>query len=169
MEASMSKENEQELLDYSRWNSTDRVIELLNIDPKLDLLYREGKVFRWPVDEGNIEMLTALIEYYKKHKLNGDKNSAEYLDNLDALHKVMDEVESRYEITDAVREVIGEYLSEERQKKLLDELDASASCFTQTSDVTSQASPVPDAENIDWNLVYLIGETDSGFDAVYAH
>lgn len=122
-EVIMSGSN-KDLFEYAQWNWTEGVCELLKENHTLDVLYKEGQIFGFAVEKNNVEMVTALLEYYKLHQLKVDRGSVEYLNNLDALYAAMDKVESSYEIGNKVREVLSEYLFDGREQQKLAEIDA---------------------------------------------
>lgn len=158
------------LVDYCNWDWTEGILELLEKDTSLDLTYDGGVVFTFAVQHNNMKILTALKEYYEKHKLSMDKNSAEYLDNLEALHKVMDTLENEEDINEDARAVIGEYLSEGRDKKKLQELDDMIENLNLSDGSTQEVVPELQ-EPVNWSATKhgLAGELSGNHHEIEAH
>ena len=111
----MSKEST--LFDYCRWNKTQKATNFLEQNDNLDLTYDEGVCFKLAIKKDNVIILEALLKYYKKHRLSGDGESAEYRQASWELNKILDDADSLYDFSHEVKDILNPYFSFDEEKE----------------------------------------------------
>jgi len=91
-------ENENELIFLCQNNLSDNVTELLSqkLSESIDVLYKDGLAFRLAIKYNNLQMLTALIDYYVNNVLQRTEfGTTEYnISNHKLKETIMDALQS---------------------------------------------------------------------------
>jgi len=127
-------ENENELIFLCQNNLSDNVTELLSqkLSESIDVLYKDGLAFRLAIKYNNLQMLTALIDYYVNNVLQRTEfGTTEYnISNHKLKETIMDALQSFH----ASSEIL-EYL---KTKKLL--IEESSESDSEENDHSSKSS-----------------------------
>ena len=103
------------LSNACRWNMPDVLEALLEVfEEKIDTTFDEGELFKIAALQEHIEILTILIDYYKKTQLDCfDKESLEYKFAKRKLGNVIEDVLESYTVSDKVMDILKDYLPKE--------------------------------------------------------
>lgn len=99
---------QEKLLRYCRWDNTEDVINILDNTEDIDVLEEEGIAFIHAVKHQNPKILSALLKYYEKHNLQKTDN-LKYQKELFELKKVLDDIESSYDISEELSSILEPY------------------------------------------------------------
>jgi len=128
---------ESTLILFCKNNLSDDVKELLSqkLSEPIDMLYKNGLAFRLAIKYNNLQMLTALIDYYVKNILQRTAfGTTEYnISNHKLKETIMDALQSFHTSTEIL-----EYL---KTKKLL--IEESSESDSEENDCSSKSSEEP--------------------------
>jgi hypothetical protein len=133
----------RELWYCCQFNEYEKVIHILKCYKKLDLTYDEGQLFRFSIMNNNVEMLRALLKYYRKQKLQGDDNSGEYKLAKYKLLEILRVAADRFKISEETQEVLSPYMPYEEDNSSEQDLEGLDELIRLTSsDIHDQAEKV---------------------------
>ena len=125
---------------FSQNNKCDRVIELLNKTPNIDVAMKEGKCFHFAIGNKNVKMLNVFLEHYiniQIPRILSEHYSEDLLQNKEfiretteykmakhVLKNILEEAEAMYDFTSEIEEIITPYISIDESSE--DEQDLSS-------------------------------------------
>ena len=100
-----------DLFDYCRQNCDNIVIErCLKKHDNLDLLYKKGIFFKFAIGNDNINMLNALLQYYKDQNFKDDFEDYEHKITKYKLKLVLQDAVDTYHVSDEIQKILDRYL-----------------------------------------------------------
>ena len=90
----MTKTKEKFLVYLCQLKKVDIISDILDQKDDVDLLFRKGLLFKQAVVTNQPKALKLFFEYYIEHKLQGDKESDEYLHNRELLINLITEIDN---------------------------------------------------------------------------
>ena len=111
-----------QLSNYCRWNNYTSVASLLNKHSDIDIMYEEGKFFRFALQNNNPKMLEMLLHYFEETHKHLDHESFEYKEQKQKLLEFLQDAADTFSISSAIQEV----------------LDRHSICLQEESDIDEQ-------------------------------
>lgn len=99
------------LSDYCSRSYVEKVKELLEHNPTIDIMQADGKYFTLAVARNSPAMLKTLIEHYEKTKLQGDSQSTEHKIAKEKLLGILEDAGSISNVSPEIREILDSYLN----------------------------------------------------------
>ena len=118
-----------QLSNYCRWDNYESVASLLNKHSDIDIMYEEGKYFRFAIQNNNPKILGALLEYFEETHKHLDHESFEYKEQRQKLLEFLEDAADTFSISSAIQEVLDHhsiYLQEESDIDEQELIDAAA-------------------------------------------
>jgi hypothetical protein len=101
------------LFDLCKWDMTLELEELLNKVPTyIDILKDDGEYFGLCMAHRYNDVLQVLLDYYTKHKLQGNKESAEYKEAMKDLQVALMIQTGKGCLSDEMEEMLKPYIGE---------------------------------------------------------
>jgi hypothetical protein len=102
---------EMDLMDYCRWNNDKRLIKLLEKHHDLDLTVMDGLCFQLAIKHKNVNMLNALLGFYQKTKLQGDRDNMEYKEASYRLCQILQDAINSFKVSPEIQESLNSYIA----------------------------------------------------------
>lgn len=116
-------EENRMLHDYCRWQNYNLVKKLLKNNSNVDILYDNGSCLSLAIANSSTSILEALIKYYKKNKLSGDRESYTYKEARFRLFSTLEDIIEDCYLTEEIATLLKDYMPTEHNlgKKTLRE------------------------------------------------
>ena len=99
----------QQLSDFCRVNDTIRAIKMLSVFSELNVLYEEGRIFRFSISKNNLEIFSALLKYFYEVQLPQEENEYNRISQINKLKEFIREAFEMYSPSDEMHKVIELY------------------------------------------------------------
>lgn len=100
------------LSDYITWNDYNLVTKELSQLIELDVLYDNGRFFKFAILENNYEIFEALLKYFKENQLNKyEINSEEYNNLNNQLIEILENAIDGVDISPEMQQVLSPYIN----------------------------------------------------------
>ncbi len=122
------KENYRLLSRYIRRNDFDEVLKILRKDQNLDVMHDDGTLFWVSIEDHNIKITEALLEYFEENQLNKySKGSNEYHELKKQMQHILEIAIEDVELAKEMQELLSKYIDftdeEEERENAIKEID----------------------------------------------
>lgn len=95
-----------ELSDYCRWNDTDRVLKILEQASNIDVMYENGKYFRFAIKNDNPQILDKLLQTLERAHYDLNSESFEYKKYKEQINHIIYDAVDTFGISKKLEQVL---------------------------------------------------------------